>query len=110
MDSVKMPGFTAEASLFKPSGYYSTVFTANDPGSSRGVRPQLPNDVYTTDKVCVACGCTVSGFACDCGLRPDPNKLACIQNGGPSKVTLPILSGVSIGGGTLMGISSVARM
>ena len=72
MDSVRMPGFTAEASLYKPSGYYSMASTANDPGSSRGVLPQLANDVYTTDKVCAACGCTVSASSAiaACGQTP----------------------------------------
>lgn len=41
---------------------------------------------WTTTNVCTACGCTVSGFACDCGLRPTQKKIDCIKNGGPSKV------------------------
>jgi hypothetical protein len=103
MKSVKMPGFTAEASLYKTSVQYLIAATPYDSADSRGVQPQLPNDVWTTDKVCEACGCTVSGFVCNCGLRPDPAKLACIQNGGPAKVMLPVRTGVGIGGGTLRG-------
>ena len=82
---MNIPGFTAEVSLHKASGAYSMAGTSNDSGGSRGVLPQLPQDVWTTRKVCEACGCTVSGFVCDCGLRPDPAKLACILNGGPKR-------------------------
>ncbi len=84
---MKIPGFTAEASLYKTCGHYRIVGTPNDLVGSRGVLPQLRNQdgIWTTDKVCTACGCTVRGFACDCGLRPSPTKLDCIRNGGPGR-------------------------
>ncbi len=84
MNTINMPGFTAETSLYKTSGRYRIAGTPNDLGGSRGVLPQL-DDVWTTDKVCTACGCTVNGFVCNCGLRPRPDKLECILNGGPGR-------------------------
>ena len=100
---MNMPGFTAEASLHKAGGHYSMAGTPNAWAGSRAVLPQLAQDVWTTDKVCEACGCTVSGFVCDCGLRPDPAKLACIQKGGPTRV-VQILAGLGMGHRTLGGI------
>jgi len=51
------------------------------------VEPTRANDdVWTTTKVCEACGCTVSGFQCNCGANPSQKKLECIKNGGPTKV------------------------
>ena len=57
---------------------------------SQGVITQLRRDdtTWTTDKICEACGCTVKGFACDCGLRPSPSKSECIKNGGPKRTVL----------------------
>jgi hypothetical protein len=103
MNSVKMPGFTAEASLYKAGVQYPMAATPYGSADNRGVQPQLANDTWTTDKICTACGCSVSGFVCNCGLRPDPAKLACIQNGGPSRVMLPIRTGVGVGGSALSG-------
>jgi hypothetical protein len=96
MSIVKMPGFTGEASLYTSDEHYRAGGISHGLMDSRGVLPQLP--VWTTDTVCKACGCTVSGFVCNCGLRPDPRKLECIQNGGPSRA-VPVFGGVGIGGG-----------
>jgi hypothetical protein len=85
MGPTNMPGFTAEASLSKTRGHYRMAGTPGDVVGGRGAVPQLANDTWTTDKVCKACGCTVKGFVCDCGLRPRPDKLECIKNGGPTK-------------------------
>jgi hypothetical protein len=94
---MNMPGFTAGASIYKTSGHYLTG-APNELGGSRGVLPQVQDDtVWTTDKICEACGCTVSGFQCNCGLRPDPKKVECIKNGGPSKV-VSVLGVGGIGG------------
>ena len=83
---MNIPGFTAEAALYTTSGHYRSAGTPNDLAGSRGVLAQLQNqDTWTTDKVCKACGCTVSGFVCNCGLRPRPDKLECIRNGGPGR-------------------------
>jgi len=96
MNTMNTPGFTAEASLYKTSGHYRTADTLNDLVGSRGVLPQRDNDtVWTTDKVCTACGCSVSGFVCNCGLRPSQKKLDCIQNGGPDKRQLSTTFGIS---------------
>jgi len=103
MNTLRTPGFTGEASLYRTTEHYRVAGISNDLIGSRGALPQLANDTWTTDKVCVACGCSVSGFVCNCGLRPDPAKLACIQNGGPSKVMLPVRTGVGIKSGTLTG-------
>ena len=83
---MSLPGFSAEASLYKASGHYRTVGTPNDLVGSRGVLPQRDDTTWTTTSVCKACGCSVSGFVCNCGLRPRPDKLECIKNGGPTKV------------------------
>jgi hypothetical protein len=86
MSTVKMPGFTAEASVYRTGEHYRTAGSRIDRAGSRGVVPQLQNqDDWTTDTICKACGCTVKGFICDCGLRPRPDKLECIRNGGPVK-------------------------
>lgn len=50
------------------------------------------DDTWTTRNVCTACGCSVSGFVCNCGLRPNPKKLDCIKNGGPPKASSATLS------------------
>ena len=39
---MNMPGFKAEASLYKTSGHYRMAGTPNDLVGSRGVLPQLP--------------------------------------------------------------------
>jgi hypothetical protein len=44
MNTMNMPGFTGETSLYKTSGHYRIVGTPNDLLGSRGVLPQL----YTT--------------------------------------------------------------
>ena len=88
MNAMNMPGFRAESSLFKTSTHYRTVGTHNDLVGNSGLLPQLGKDVWTTDNVCTACGCTVSGFVCNCGLRPSPAKLECIRNGGPARPVL----------------------
>jgi hypothetical protein len=42
------------------------------------------NGGYTTTRdLCKACGCVASDVACDCGTPPRPQKLDCIDNGGP---------------------------
>jgi hypothetical protein len=84
MKTMNLPGFTADASLYRTSGHYRPTGTLNVLVGDRGVLPQRDN-VYTTDTVCQACGCSVSGFVCNCGLRPSQQKLDCIQNGGPDK-------------------------
>lgn len=99
MNAMNMPGFTAETSLYKTIEHYRVAGSLNDLAGSLGVLPQLPKrDDWTTDKVCKACGCTVKGFACDCGLNPSPTKLECIRNGGPAQ-PVRVLSGTHIGGG-----------
>ena len=99
---MNLPGFTAEASLYKTRGHYLTG-APDDSGGGRGVLPQLQDDtIWTTDKICEACGCTVSGFQCNCGLRPDPKKVECIKNGGPSKV-VSVLGFFDAGGGIFPG-------
>lgn len=82
---MNVPGFSAEASLPVSNAGYRTA--AARIAGSRGVSPQL-RDIWTTSNVCEACGCTVSGFQCNCGLRPDPRKVDCIVNGGPKKVAV----------------------
>lgn len=82
MNTMNMPGFTGEASLYKTSGHYRIVGTPDDLLGSRGVLPQL----YTTRAVCRACGCTLSEVACDCGQGESASaKLDCIRNGGPTR-------------------------
>jgi hypothetical protein len=80
---MNLPGFTADSSLYTTKSHYRIA--PNNSVNSRVALPQLQKDDWTTDKVCTACGCTVSGFVCNCGLRPSPDKLACIRNGGPQK-------------------------
>jgi hypothetical protein len=88
MNAMNIPGFTAEASFYDHGSQYQVYGAPNDLVSSGGVvLPQLLNrDDWTTDSICRACGCTVSGFVCNCGLRPRPDKLECIRNGGPTRV------------------------
>jgi len=45
------------------------------------------NNGYTTRDTCTACGCVASDVACDCGTPPSKKKLACIDNGGPGKLS-----------------------
>ena len=85
---MKMPGFSAEASLYKTIGHDRVVGAPNDLVGGWGILPQLQRDDWTTRKICIASGCTVSGFVCNCGLRPDPTKLECIRNGGPARAVL----------------------
>ena len=94
MSTSKMPGFGAEASLYTTSVHYRAESAPDGIADRPGVLPQLANDgtTWTTSDICKACGCTVSGFQCNCGLRPDPTKLACIQNGGPSR-TVAVFGG-----------------
>jgi hypothetical protein len=87
-----MPGFTAEAALDPAGGRHRTAGPRGDSTGRRGVRPQArARDDWTTSSICKACGCTVSGFVCNCGLRPRPDKLECIRNGGPKKRTVMLL-------------------
>lgn len=86
MKTMNLPGFTADASLYKTSGHYRTDGTLSEMAADRGILAQRDNDTdYTTDQVCKACGCSVSGFVCNCGARPSQGKLDCIRNGGPDK-------------------------
>lgn len=87
MNSVKMPGFTGEASLYMSSEHYRAAGAGNGIAASPEVLPQL-RTIWTTADICEACGCSVSGFQCNCGLRPDPRKVECINNGGPSKLAV----------------------
>ena len=100
MNMIRIPGFTAEASLRKTIAQYRRSDVADNAVSSRGIRPQLMNDTYTTRDVCKACGCAASEVACDCGRSQ--SKLDCIANGGPSKA-LAILSATSVGTGFFRG-------
>jgi len=84
MNAINIPGFTAEESLSNTSGHYRTAGTRNDFAGSPEVLAQRDTE-WTTDTVCKACGCTVQGFACNCGLRPSDAKLECIRNGGPKR-------------------------
>jgi hypothetical protein len=46
MNTINMPGFAAEASLYKTSGHYRAMAgTSNDLAGSRGVLPQLPRQI-----------------------------------------------------------------
>lgn len=42
MKTMNIPGFTADASLYKTSGHYRIAGTTNDLVGSQGVLPQLP--------------------------------------------------------------------
>src|SRR5690349_504856 len=96
MKTKNLPGFTAEASLYQTSGHYRTGRALNDLVGDGQVLPQRDDDtVWTNDKVCTACGCSVSGFVCNCGLRPSQKKLDCIKNGGPDKPALVTRFGLS---------------
>src|SRR6266852_4512798 len=90
MNTLKMPGFTGEASLYRITVQYRMIGGADGMISSQGLLPQLQNEgtIWTTSQICEACGCTVSGFQCNCGLRPDPRKVDCINNGGPTKLAV----------------------
>jgi hypothetical protein len=86
---MKMPGFRAESSLYRTSARYRSAGTHGILVVDQGLLPQLRGrDDWTTDKVCTACGCTVSGFTCNCGMPPSRSKLECIRNGGPSRAVL----------------------
>ena len=90
---MKMPGLTAEASLYKISGHYRVAGTPNDSVGSRGVLLQLINLGWgTTRDVCTACGCVAIFFNCDCGNSK--RRLDCIRNGGPGRV-VSVLDGGS---------------
>jgi hypothetical protein len=93
---MNIPGFTGEASLCHTNNYRLADVAGNSVGG-REVLPQLPPDIYTTGAVCQACGCTASDVACDCGTPPDPRKLDCINNGGPTRA-MPVFSGLGMGG------------
>ena len=82
---MNIPGFTAEASL--ASGRREWVAASPDLAGGRQIFAQVQDDdtIWTKDKICEACGCTVKGFICDCGLRPRPETLECIKNGGPGR-------------------------
>jgi hypothetical protein len=99
---MNIPRFNADATVYVSSGTYRAAGAAGGSLSSPGVLPQLRNDgtIWTTADICEACGCTVSGFQCNCGLRPDPRKVACIQNGGPTRKVV-ILGGGGIGNSIL---------
>jgi hypothetical protein len=85
MNAINIPGFTAEASLDRTGSRYRMTDALDDRAGRRGVLAQADDTVWTTSTVCEACGCTVSGFICNCGLRPSERKLECIRNGGPKK-------------------------
>ena len=85
MNTINIPGFTAEASIYKTGGPYWMSGAPNDSAAGRGVLAQADDTVWTTSSICEACGCSVSGFICNCGLRPSEAKLECIRNGGPKK-------------------------
>lgn len=97
MDTAKMPGFSAEASLYRTAGQYLTTGVPGMRAGSPVILPQLANTTYTTDKICAACGCVVKGFGCDCGTPPNKGKVDCINNGGPSKFVGVFGSGVFSG-------------
>lgn len=56
------------------------------------VETKRDDTTWTTSDLCKACGCTVSGFQCNCGPTPSQKKLECIKNGGPTKVISATLS------------------
>lgn len=85
MNAINIPGFTAEASIYKTGGPYRMADAPNDPVAGRGILAQADDTVWTTSSICEACGCTVQGFICNCGLRPSDKKLECIKNGGPKR-------------------------
>ena len=85
MTTVRIPGFTAEASIYRTGQSYRMAGAVNVLPGGRDVLAQLANTVWTTDQVCKACGCSVQGFTCNCGLRPSQSKLDCIRNGGPKR-------------------------
>jgi hypothetical protein len=97
---MNMPGFTADASLYKLSGHYRVAGSPDALVGSRGILLQLINlGEGTTRGVCTACGCVASFFNCDCGNSQ--RKLACVRNGGPTRI-VPILDDISIGDTTLL--------
>jgi hypothetical protein len=74
---------------------------ADRPLTGDDVSTRRDDTTWTTDSVCKACGCSVSGFVCNCGLTPSQRKLDCIMNGGPTKV-LVRSSAVSTGPSTTL--------
>lgn len=81
---MRIPGFSAEASLYKTSGHYRVAGARKGLTYGWEVLPQLQNLSWgTTRDVCTACGCKLSFFNCDCGNSS--SKLDCIRNGGPAQ-------------------------
>lgn len=100
MKTTSMPGFTAEASLYRSGDQYRNGRSPDGLSAGRGVVPQADNTIWTKDTICRACGCSVSGFTCNCGLNPNPNKVECIKNGGPGKaVAVAVAPTFTTGGG-----------
>jgi hypothetical protein len=95
MIAMKLPGFSAEASLYQSCRHYRAFGPIDNLVGDRGIQPQLMggmgggNEIYTTH--CEECGCVLvyGGLACYCGPRGprSPEQLDCLLNG-PSKVFL----------------------
>jgi hypothetical protein len=52
-NEMNIPGFTAEASVYKTSGNYQMTGTANDLAGNRGVVPQMSAPCRETFRNCV---------------------------------------------------------
>lgn len=64
MNTIKIPGFTAETSLYKTSGRYQSVAARVDGGGEQGVISQIRTGGF--DAV-GGLGTTAVGFKCDSG-------------------------------------------
>ena len=82
---MNLPGFTAEGSLYEPVANYGSNGGMHFQGGARGSIAAALQNTATTREICRACGCIPSFFSCDCGNSKF--KLACIEKGGPGKVS-----------------------
>jgi hypothetical protein len=83
---MNIPGFTAEAALYKSVGHYESDGAERSRGEIRGAISPCLQNTGTTRTICRDCGCIPSFFNCDCGNSKI--KLKCIENGGPGKLQL----------------------
>jgi hypothetical protein len=107
--NMNIPGFTAEASLYRSNRSYRTSGRPDGATAHARVLPQADDTIWTKDTICRACGCSVSGFICDCGANPNWRKIECIKNGGPGKVVSLGGAFTTGGGGVFQGGSVLRR-